>query len=70
MNNQDKNEIQANTLIDLPVADEQTEETKGGAFGGHVKVFDGATGRARGGVNDDGFADVIVGTGYSSTHVK
>jgi hypothetical protein len=26
----------------LPVADEQSDETKGG--GGHVKVFDGQTG--------------------------
>jgi hypothetical protein len=35
MNNQDKNEIQANTLTDLPLADEQADETKAGTSLGY-----------------------------------
>lgn len=58
-----------------------------GASGGHVKVFDGATGNlmasffsfdgytggvnvAAGDVDGDGYAEVIVGTGTGSSHVK
>jgi hypothetical protein len=34
---------QSDSLTDLTVADEQSDETKGGT-GGHVRVFDGRTG--------------------------
>lgn len=36
-----KADIQTESLTDLPVADEQADETKGGP---HVKVFDGRDG--------------------------
>ena len=37
-------DLQSDTLSDLTLAEEQAEETKGGATGGHVRVFDGRTG--------------------------
>jgi hypothetical protein len=66
--------LPADALTDLPVAEELAGETRGGAVGqhiavgGHVRVFDGATGD----VNGDGFADIIVGAGAGAPagHVK
>ncbi len=52
--------LQADTLTDLPLADERADETKGGA-----------PNRSTGDANGDGFDDIIVGTGTGAMgHIK
>jgi len=61
--------LKADALTDLPITNEQADETKGGALP-HVKVFSGiGSSGATGDVNGDGFADLIVGAGVGG-HVK